>query len=84
MGKLLDGFELWLRKIVGSLFVGMCLCGIGVVEEGWWLLFRLLFGVLGLAAFWECVKETRKLVRSKESTKAQLDRLEDEAWRGQA
>ncbi|MFC9816309.1 hypothetical protein ACFVJM_30100 [Streptomyces virginiae] len=79
MGKLLDGFELWLRKIVGPLFVGMGLCGVAAAEEGWWLPFRLLFGVLGMASFWECVKETWKLVRSKESTKAQLDRLEDEA-----
>ncbi|MFD5575264.1 hypothetical protein [Streptomyces cadmiisoli] len=84
MGKLLDGFELWLRKIVGPLFVGVCLCGVGVAEEGWWLPFRLLFAVLGMAAFWECVKETWKLVRSRESAKVQLDRLEDEAWRGQA
>lgn len=81
---MLDGFELWLRKIVGPLFVGVCLCGAGVAEEGWWLPFRLLFGVLGMAAFWECVKETWKLARSRESAKAQLDRLEDEAWRGQA
>ncbi|MFJ3728817.1 hypothetical protein ACIPYQ_40500 [Streptomyces sp. NPDC090045] len=78
---MLDGFELWLRKIVGPLFVGVGLCGVGVAEEGWWLPFRLLFVVGGVAAFWECVRETWKLVRSKESSKAQLDRLEDEARR---
>ncbi|MER7736633.1 MULTISPECIES: hypothetical protein [Streptomyces] len=50
-------------------------------EEGWWLPFRLVFIAGGVAAFWECVKETWMLVRSKESSKAQLDRLEDEAWR---
>ncbi|MFB6563911.1 hypothetical protein ACFCYH_34355 [Streptomyces sp. NPDC056400] len=55
-----------------------------MAREHWWLPFRLLAVIAGLAAFWECAKETWKLVRSKESTKAQLDRLEDEARRGQA
>ncbi|MCI4079541.1 hypothetical protein MRQ86_04130 [Streptomyces sp. MMS21 TC-5] len=50
-------------------------------EEGWWLPFRLVFIAGGVAGFWECVKETWMLVRSKESSKAQLDSLEDEAWR---
>ncbi|WP_030774327.1 MULTISPECIES: hypothetical protein [unclassified Streptomyces] len=78
---MLDGFELWLRKIAGPLFMGIGLCAVGVAEEGWWLPFRLLFAAMGMAAFWECVTETWKLLRSKESTKAQLDRLENEAWR---
>ncbi|KOU14946.1 hypothetical protein ADK49_21890 [Streptomyces sp. WM6349] len=78
---MLDGFELWLRKIVVPLFGGVALCGVGVSEEGWWLPFRLVFIAGGVAGFWECVKETWMLVRSKESSKAQLDSLEDEAWR---
>ncbi|MFF4324810.1 hypothetical protein [Streptomyces sp. NPDC001568] len=55
------------------------MCATGVARENWWLPFRLLAVLFGLAALGECVKETWKLLRSKESTKAQLDRLEAEA-----
>ncbi|MFF7300609.1 hypothetical protein [Streptomyces sp. NPDC008265] len=81
MGKLLDGFELWLCKIVGPLVMGVVMCGWGLAREHRWLPFRLLFIAGGVVAFWECVKVTWKLVRSKESSKVQLDRMEDEAWR---
>ena len=76
---MLDGVELWLRKILGPMFMGLFMCATGVARENWWLPFRLLAVLCGLAAFWECVKEMWKLLRSKESTKAQLDRLEAEA-----
>ncbi|MFJ3861870.1 hypothetical protein ACIPRL_37360 [Streptomyces sp. NPDC090085] len=83
MSKLLEGIELWLRKVVGPLLVGVWLCAEGAAEEGWWLPFRLVPVLLGMAALWHSAKEAWKLLRSKESTKAQLDRLEAEAGRDQ-
>ena len=72
-----DGVELWLRRAGGRLLMGVAMMGLAVVrEERWWLPIRVLVFLAGVAAVVDCGVETWKLIRSKESTGAALDRLE--------
>lgn len=71
-----DGVELWLRKAGGLLLMGLVMAGSALVHERSWLPWRVmvLFGGIG-AVVTSCV-ETWKLIHSRESTEAALDRLE--------
>ncbi|MFJ8980355.1 hypothetical protein [Streptomyces sp. NPDC102282] len=76
VGGMWDGCELWLRRAGGFLLMGAVLTGYAAVREHWWLPWRLLVLVGGVGAFVGCGVETWKLMRSRESTKAALDREE--------
>ncbi|MFD5266324.1 hypothetical protein [Streptomyces sp. NPDC058335] len=71
-----DGIELWLRRAGWPLLMGVAMMGVASVREGWWLPLRVLLFLAGVTAVAECGVETWKLIRSKESTSAALDRLE--------
>ncbi|WP_406730126.1 hypothetical protein [Streptomyces sp. NBC_01794] len=71
-----DGIELWLRKAAGLLLMGVLMTGHAFVRERWWLPWRLVVFLAGIGAVVGCGVETWKLVRSRESAKAALDRLE--------
>ena len=70
-----DGIELWLRRAGGLLLLGVVMMGQGVGRRLWlpWRVALFLFGVGAVVA---CGVETWRLIRSKESTKVALDRLE--------
>lgn len=75
-GVLLDGIELWLRKVAGPLLMSLMLCGWGIARGERWLIWRVAAVTCGLAMIGVCLKETWKLIRDQEPAKARLDRLE--------
>ncbi|MFI2352923.1 hypothetical protein ACH492_39305 [Streptomyces sp. NPDC019443] len=73
---MLDGIELWLRKAGGRLLMGVLTTGYALARERWWLPLRVLALLVGIGLVLECGVETWKLIRSRESAKTALDRLE--------
>jgi hypothetical protein len=71
-----DGIELWLRKAGGLLLTGVLMTGYAFARERWWLPWRVMVILAGIGAVVGCGVETWKLIRSRESAKTALDRLE--------
>ncbi|MET9673669.1 hypothetical protein ABZY68_11325 [Streptomyces sp. NPDC006482] len=70
-----DGIELWLRRAGAPLLVGVVMMAQGVGRR-LWLPWRVGVFFFGVAAVVACGVETWRLIRSEESTKVALDRLE--------
>ncbi|MFF8366982.1 hypothetical protein ACF05F_33950 [Rhodococcus erythropolis] len=71
-----DHVELWLRKAGGMLLLGVLMLERAFSHESWWLPLRGFLALAGLSAIAVCLHETWKMIRSRETAKEELDRLE--------
>ncbi|MEU9999242.1 hypothetical protein [Streptomyces sp. NPDC050848] len=67
-----DGIELWLRRAGGPLLLGVL--ALFLAADAQLLLSRVLYILMGIGGVVECCVRTRKLIRSRDTTAATLDR----------